>query len=78
MSEQMVVVTGASTGNGAVLAEQLAREGMSVVLVARRAEAVAAIIAGVIHSRRPDVYTRAGARQMVLNYLGALGEDAGA
>jgi len=75
MSEQVVVVTGASAGNGAVLAEQLAREGMSVVLVARRAEA--AIIAGVIHSRRPDVYTRAGARQMVLNYLGALGEDPG-
>lgn len=39
------------------------------------AEAVAAVIAGVIHSRRPDVYTRAGARQMVLDYLAALGED---
>ncbi len=38
-------------------------------------EAVAAIIADVIHSRRPDVYTRAGARQMVLDYLGALGQD---
>jgi len=75
MSEQVVVITGASTGIGAVLAQQLARVGMSVVLVARRAEAVAAVIAGVIHSRRPDVYTRAGARQMVLDYLGALGED---
>ena len=122
----MVVITGASTGIGAVLAQQLAREGMSVVLVARRAEAlphfkvrgrghvinvssmlrrvpmavfrsahngathflntltanfrdeVTAIIADVIHSRRPDVYTRAGARQMVLDYLGALGEDPGA
>ncbi len=38
-------------------------------------EAVATVIAGVVHSRRPDVYTRAGARQMVLDYLGALGED---
>ena len=40
MSEQVVVITGASTGIGAVLAQQLAREGMSVVLVARRAEAL--------------------------------------
>jgi len=39
------------------------------------ADAVAAVIAGVIRSRQPDVYTRAGARQMVLDYLGALGED---
>ncbi len=39
------------------------------------ADAVAAVIAGVIGSRRPDVYTRAGARQMVLDYLGTLGED---
>ena len=54
MSEQVVVITGASTGIGAVLAQQLAREGMSVVLVARRAEAVAAVIAAVIASRTPD------------------------
>ncbi len=39
------------------------------------AEAVAAVITGVIHSRRADVYTRAGARQMVLDYLAVLGED---
>ena len=38
-------------------------------------EAVAAVIASVIRSRRPDVYTRPGARQMVLDYLGGLGED---
>ena len=40
------------------------------------AEEVADVIAGVIASRRPDVYTRAGARQMVLGYLSELAEDA--
>jgi NADP-dependent 3-hydroxy acid dehydrogenase YdfG len=40
------------------------------------ADEVADVIAGVIGSRRPDVYTRPGARQAVLDYLGALGEDA--
>jgi len=39
-------------------------------------EAVADVIAGVIRSRKPDVYTRPGARQMVLDYYGGLGEDA--
>lgn len=37
---------------------------------------VAAVIVGVIDSREPDVYTRAGARQMVLDYYGAVGTDA--
>lgn len=40
------------------------------------AEDVASVIAGVIASRKPDVYTRQGARQMVLDYFSALGEDA--
>jgi len=39
------------------------------------AEEVAAVIADVIATRRPDVYTRAGARQRVLDYYGILGED---
>ena len=39
-------------------------------------EAVADVIAGVIRSRKPDVYTRPGARQMVLDYYAGLGEDA--
>ena len=34
-----------------------------------------AVIAGVIQSRATDVYTRPGARQMVLDYLGALAQD---
>jgi len=38
-------------------------------------EAVADVIAGVVKSRRPDVYTRQGARQMVLEYFSGLGED---
>lgn len=41
------------------------------------AEEVAAVIAGVIVSRAPDVYTRPGARQMILDYLAALGQDPG-
>jgi len=39
------------------------------------AEEVAAVIAGVIVSRKPDVYTRPGAYQMVLDYFAATGED---
>jgi NADP-dependent 3-hydroxy acid dehydrogenase YdfG len=38
-------------------------------------EAVAAVIVGVINSREPDVYTRTGARQMVLDYFSATGTD---
>jgi len=38
-------------------------------------EEVAEVIAGVIESRRPDVYTRAGMRQRVLDYVGGLGVD---
>jgi len=39
------------------------------------AEEVAAVIADVIATRRPDVYTRTGARQRVLDYYALLGED---
>jgi NADP-dependent 3-hydroxy acid dehydrogenase YdfG len=42
---------------------------------AQSAEEVAAVIAGVIASRAPDVYTRPGARQMMLDYFGALTRD---
>jgi len=39
------------------------------------AEEVADVIAEVIESRRPDVYTRPGARERVLGYYGTVGED---
>lgn len=40
------------------------------------AEEVAAVIAGVIESRQPDVYTREGSRERVASYYAAIGEDA--
>ena len=43
--------------------------------MSQSAEEVAEVIADVIESRRTDVYTRAGARQMVLDYYAATGED---
>ncbi|MEP6689784.1 MAG: SDR family NAD(P)-dependent oxidoreductase [Gemmatimonadaceae bacterium] len=39
------------------------------------AEEVAAVIAGAIESRRPDVYTRPGSRDRVAGYYASLGED---
>lgn len=39
------------------------------------AEEVAAVIADAIESRRPDVYTRAGARERVAGYYASVGED---
>lgn len=39
------------------------------------AEEVAAVIAGVIDSRAPDVYTRAGHHEQVVNYYTSLGQD---
>lgn len=39
------------------------------------AEEVAAVIAGVIAAPRPDIYTRAGARQRVVGYYSATGVD---
>jgi short-subunit dehydrogenase len=41
------------------------------------AEEVAAVIVGVIDSRRPDVYTRAGAHDRVVAYYDSLGDDPG-
>jgi NADP-dependent 3-hydroxy acid dehydrogenase YdfG len=39
------------------------------------ADEVAAVIAGVIETRRPDVYSRSGMAQMVLGFYGSLGSD---
>jgi NAD(P)-dependent dehydrogenase (short-subunit alcohol dehydrogenase family) len=47
MQRKVVVVTGASSGIGAVLAEQLGARGTRVVLVARREDRLRAIAAGI-------------------------------
>ena len=39
------------------------------------AEEVAAVIAQVIESREPDVYTRKGAQDRIASYYGSLGKD---
>ncbi len=41
----------------------------------QEADEVAAVIASVIDSRLPDVYTRAGSHEMVLGYFGRMGVD---
>ena len=39
------------------------------------AEEVAAVIAGVIDSRAPDVYTRPGHKAQIVNYYASVGAD---
>jgi NADP-dependent 3-hydroxy acid dehydrogenase YdfG len=42
---------------------------------AQNADEVAAVIADVIETRRPDVYTRSGARERIAKYYASVGED---
>ena len=68
MSESVVVITGASAGIGAALAELLAKQGMSLVLVARRTDAlesIAARCAGRADAIVADVAQRAEVRRVV-------------
>lgn len=76
MSDKVVVITGASSGIGAALAELLARQGMSVVLVARRREpleAVAARCAGRALAVVADVTDRDAVRRAVEAALARFG-----
>ena len=68
MAEKIVVITGASAGIGAAAADVLARQGMSLVLVARRKDALEAVAARCGGHARPlvaDVSRRAEVRRVV-------------
>jgi short-subunit dehydrogenase len=65
--DKVVVITGASGGIGAAVARQLAKEGASVVLVARRKDAldeIAAGCAGRAHTIVADVTSRDDVRRV--------------
>jgi NADP-dependent 3-hydroxy acid dehydrogenase YdfG len=68
MSDTIVVITGASGGIGAAVAERLSRDGMSVALAARRADALEAVAAKCGGRALPvvaDVTVRANVRRIV-------------
>lgn len=76
MSEQVVVITGASSGIGAAIAELLSSQGTSVVLVARRTEALEAVAGrcgGQAHPIVADVTKRDDVRRVVGEALAAHG-----
>jgi short-subunit dehydrogenase len=76
MSEKVVVITGASAGIGAALAELLAQQENSVVLIARRKDAldaVAAKCAGCAHVIVADVSKRAEVRRVVNEAIARFG-----
>jgi len=76
MSEKVVVITGASSGIGAALAELLAGRGMSVVLVARRKDALEAVAAKCgrrAHVVVADVTNRADVTRVVDESIRAFG-----
>jgi NADP-dependent 3-hydroxy acid dehydrogenase YdfG len=73
---EIVVVTGASSGIGAALAEVSSQRGMSVVLVARRKDALDAVAArcgGRAHIVVADVTDRAAVRGVVEQALARFG-----
>ena len=76
MTERVVVITGASAGIGAALGELLAKQGTSVVLVARRREAleaVAARCAARAHVIVADMSRREEARRVVNETIARFG-----
>jgi len=76
MSDTIVVITGASSGIGAAVAEVVSREGMSVVLAARRQDALEAVAAKCGGRALPvvaDVSVRANVRRVVDESLSRFG-----
>src|SRR3954470_3066988 len=76
MSDKVVVVTGASGGIGAALAEVVTGRGMTAMLVARRREAldeVAARCGGRAHVMTADVTQRGEVLAVVEQTLAKLG-----
>ena len=74
--DKVVVITGASGGIGAALAELLARRGASLVLVARREDALRAVASrcnGRAHAIVADATRRAEVRRVVGEALGRYG-----
>jgi len=76
MSERVVVITGASSGIGASVAEALARRGAALVLVARRKQALEAVASRCSGRTRvvvADVSERAEVRRVVNEAIAAFG-----
>ncbi|MCC6990676.1 MAG: SDR family oxidoreductase [Acidobacteria bacterium] len=76
MSMQVVVITGASSGIGAAVAERLSRDGIAVGLVARRADALAAVASRCGAGALPiaaDMTVRADAERAVAEALARFG-----
>lgn len=76
MPDTVVVITGASGGIGAALGELLARRGASLVLVARRSDALAAVAERCGRAALPvvaDVTSRREVRQVVEAALARFG-----
>jgi NADP-dependent 3-hydroxy acid dehydrogenase YdfG len=76
MAQPVVVITGASSGIGAALAEHLSGRGMPVVLVARRKDVLAEVAArcdGRAHAIVADVTQRGDVRRAVEEALAAFG-----
>jgi short-subunit dehydrogenase len=76
MRDQVVVITGASGGIGAALADLLAGRGASLVLVARREDVLRTVVArcqGRAHAIVADVTRRAEVRRVVEESLGRFG-----
>lgn len=75
-TSKVIVITGASSGIGAALAEHVAAAGHSVVLVARRADAlkqVASRCAGRAHAIVADVTRRSDIRRVVSEAIAVCG-----